>query len=174
MEAVAEHRGLAYRWLVATVAVPSLLMVILDTTVVDVITPHMMAALNADFYDVQWVVISYMVAAAVSMPMFKRLSERMGYKNLFLLGLALFTSMSAFCGQARTMEEMILGRVLQGVGEGLVIPTVTSLIFTAFPPQQRGLAMGLIGLGATMGPALGPTLGGYMTQHFSWRWAFYI
>lgn len=73
MEAVAEHRGLAYHWLVATVAVPSLLMVILDTTVVDVITPHMMAALNADFYDVQWVVISHMVAAAVSMPMFKRL-----------------------------------------------------------------------------------------------------
>ncbi len=174
MEAVVEHRGVAYHWLVAAVAIPSLLMVILDTTVVDVIIPHMMAALNADFYDIQWVVISYMVAAAVSMPMFKRLSERMGYKNLFLFGLVLFTSMSAFCGQARTMEEMILGRVLQGVGEGLVIPTVTSLIFTAFPPQQRGLAMGLIGLGATMGPALGPTLGGYMTQHFSWRWAFYI
>jgi len=174
LEAVVEHRGVAYHWLVAAVAVPSLLMVILDTTVVDVIIPHMMAALNADFYDIQWVVISYMVAAAVSMPMFKRLSERMGYRNLFLFGLALFTGMSAFCGQARTMEEMILGRVLQGVGEGLVIPTVTSLIFSAFPPEQRGLAMGLIGLGATMGPALGPTLGGYMTQHFSWRWAFYI
>ncbi len=69
---------------------------------------------------------------------------------------------------------MVTGRVLQGVGEGLVIPAVTSLVFASFPPNQRGLAMGLIGLGATMGPALGPTLGGYMTQHFSWRWAFYI
>ncbi len=166
--------GMAYHWKVAMVAVPSLLMVILDTTVVDVIIPHMMAALNADFYDVQWVVIAYMVSAAVSMPMFKRLSERLGYKNIFLIGLFLFTSMSALCGQARNMEMMILGRVLQGVGEGLVIPTVTSVIFTAFPPTKRGLAMGLIGLGATMGPALGPTLGGYMTQHFSWRWAFYI
>ncbi len=155
-------------------AVPSLLMVILDTTVVDVIIPHMMAALNADFYDIQWVVIAYMVAAAVSMPMFKRLSERLGYKDLFLLGITLFTTMSALCGQAMNMEMMILGRVLQGVGEGLVIPTVTSVVFTAFPPEKRGLAMGLIGLGATMGPALGPSLGGYMTQHFSWRWAFYI
>ncbi len=168
------HPRMAYHWKVAMVAVPSLLMVILDTTVVDVIIPHMMAALNADLYDIQWVVIAYMVAAAVSMPMFKRLSERLGYKNLFLIGLFLFTSMSALCGQARNLEMMILGRVLQGVGEGLVIPTVTSVIFTAFPPQKRGLAMGLIGLGATMGPALGPSLGGYMTQHFSWRWAFYI
>jgi len=172
--ALSEEKADHYHWLVAAVAVPSLLMVILDTTVVDVIIPHMMAALNADFYDVQWVVIAYMVAAAVTMPMFKRLSGRLGYKNLCLLGLALFTTMSAFCGQASSMGEMILGRVLQGVGEGLVIPTVTSLIFVAFPPRQRGLAMGLIGLGATMGPALGPTLGGYMTQHFSWRWAFYI
>ena len=169
-----QHQPMAYHWKVAMVAVPSLLMVILDTTVVDVIIPHMMAALNADFYDIQWVVIAYMVAAAVSMPMFKRLSERLGYKNIFLIGLSLFTAMSALCGQARNMEMMILGRVLQGVGEGLVIPTVTSVIFSAFPPEKRGLAMGLIGLGATMGPALGPTLGGYMTQHFSWRWAFYI
>ena len=174
MEESISHSKMAYHWKVALVAVPSLLMVILDSTVVDVIIPHMMAALNADFYDIQWVVIAYMVAAAVSMPMFKRLSERLGYKNLFLMGLFLFTSMSALCGQARNMEMMILGRVLQGVGEGLVIPTVTSVIFTAFPPDKRGLAMGLIGLGATMGPALGPSLGGYMTQHFSWRWAFYI
>jgi DHA2 family multidrug resistance protein len=170
----ANTRSVQYHWLVAAVAIPSLLMVILDTTVVDVIIPHMMAALNADFYDIQWVVISYMVAAAVSMPMFKRLAERLGYKNVILLGLALFTSMSALCGQARTMEMMIMSRIMQGVGEGLVIPAVTSLVFASFPPHQRGLAMGLIGLGATMGPALGPTLGGYMTQHFSWRWAFYI
>jgi len=136
LEAVAEHRGVAYHWLVSAVAIPSLLMVILDTTVVDVIISHMMAALNANFYDVQWVVISYMVAAAVSISMFKRLSERMGYKNLFLLGLALFTSMSAFCGQARTMEGMILGRALQGVEEGLVISTVTSLISRLFLPSR--------------------------------------
>ncbi len=161
-------------WLVSAICVPVLFMVILDTTVVDVIIPHMMAALSADYYDIQWVIISYMVSAAVVMPTFDYLSSRFEYKKLFIAGTLLFTLSSAFCGRAQSFYAMVTGRVLQGAGEGIVVPVVTSMIFTAFPPERRGLAMGLIGMGATMGPALGPTLGGYLTQHLSWRWAFFI
>ncbi len=161
-------------WVVAVICVPVLLMVILDTTVVDVIIPHIMAALSVDYYDVQWVIISYMVAAAVVMPAFDWLSSRFSYKTLFMAGTALFVASSVSCGQARTFEVMLVSRICQGVGEGIVVPTVTSMVFLAFPPEKRGLAMGLVGLGATMGPALGPSLGGYVTEHISWRWAFYI
>ncbi len=161
-------------WVVAAICVPVLLMVILDSTVVDVLIPHMMAALSVDYYDVQWVVIAYMVSAAVVMPAFDWLSARFSYKVLFFAGTALFVLSSMFCGQAKTFEAMILGRIVQGTGEGIVVPTVTSMVFLAFPPEKRGLAMGMIGLGATMGPALGPTVGGYVAEHISWRWAFYI
>ncbi len=161
-------------WVVAGICVPILLMVILDTTVVDVIIPHMMAALSVDYYDIQWVIISYMVAAAVTMPLFDWLSSRFSYRALFIFGTLTFVFASIACGRATSFYEMILSRIIQGMGEGVVVPTVTSLVFMAFPPEKRGLAMGLIGLGATMGPALGPTLGGYVTEHFSWRWAFYI
>ncbi|BAT72033.1 MFS transporter, DHA2 family, multidrug resistance protein B [Thermosulfidibacter takaii ABI70S6] len=159
---------------VALICVPVLLMVILDTTVVDVIIPHIMAALSVDYYDVQWVVIAYMVAAAVVMPAFDWLSSRFSYKTLFITGTLLFVLSSISCGKATTFEVMVLSRILQGAGEGIVVPTVTSMVFLSFPPEKRGLAMGLIGLGATMGPALGPTVGGYVTEHISWRWAFYI
>ena len=161
-------------WIVAGICVPVLLMVILDTTVVDVIIPHMMAALSVDYYDIQWVVIAYMVSAAVTMPLFDWLSSRFSYRTLFIFGTVTFVVASISCGKATTFYYMIVSRIVQGIGEGIVVPTVTSLVFLAFPPEKRGLAMGLIGLGATMGPALGPTLGGYMTEHFSWRWAFYI
>ncbi len=161
-------------WIVAAICVPVLLMVILDTTVVDVVIPHMMAALSVDYYDIQWVIIAYMVAAAVTMPLFDWLSSRFSYKSLFIFGTLTFVFASIACGRAATFYEMIISRTIQGIGEGVVVPTVTSLVFMAFPPEKRGLAMGLIGLGATMGPALGPTLGGYVTEHFSWRWAFYI
>ena len=161
-------------WVVALICIPVLLMVILDSTVVDVIIPHVMAALSVDYYDVQWVVIAYMVAAAVVMPAFYWLSSRFSYKTLFLVGTALFVLASVSCGRAHTFEVMIASRIVQGMGEGIVVPTVTSMVFLAFPPEKRGLAMGLVGVGATMGPALGPTVGGYVTQHISWRWAFYI
>ena len=161
-------------WVVAAICVPVLLMVILDTTVVDVIIPHMMAALSVDYYDIQWVVIAYMVAAAVVMPAFDWLSSRFSYKWLFVAGTTLFVLASISCGQARSFWVMIVSRVFQGAGEGIVVPTVTSMVFLSFPPEKRGMAMGLVGVGATMGPALGPTLGGYVTEHISWRWAFYI
>ena len=161
-------------WIVAVISIPVLLMVILDTTVVDVIIPHMMAALSVDYYDIQWVIIAYMVSAAVVMPAFDWLSSRFSYKTLFITGTLLFVCSSIACGQARTIEVMIASRTLQGAGEGIVVPAVTSMVFLSFPPERRGFAMGLVGLGATMGPALGPTVGGYVTQHISWRWAFYI
>ena len=161
-------------FIVAFISVPILLMVILDTTVVDVVIPHIMAALSVDYYDVQWVVIAYMVAAAVVMPSFDWLSSRFSYKTLFIVGTLLFVLSSISCGKASTFEVMIVSRILQGMGEGIVVPTVTSMVFLSFPPEKRGLAMGLVGLGATMGPALGPTVGGYVAEHISWRWAFFI
>jgi DHA2 family multidrug resistance protein len=154
--------------------VAGMFMTLLDTTIVDIALPHMMSAFEVEPDDIQWVITSYMIASAVSMPVVGWLGGRVGHRNTYLLGLTLFTAMSALCGVAPNLDLMILGRTLQGVGEGLSDPMTMTLLFELFPPEKRGTAMGLFALGATFGPSLGPTLGGYITEHLSWRWIFYV
>ncbi|WP_457755044.1 DHA2 family efflux MFS transporter permease subunit, partial [Thermovibrio ammonificans] len=154
--------------------VAGMFMTLLDTTIVDIALPHMMSAFEVEPDDIQWVITSYMVASAVSMPVVGWLGGRIGHRNTYLLGIALFTAMSALCGLAPNLDFMIFARTLQGVGEGLAVPMTMTLLFELFPPEKRGMAMGLFALGATFGPSLGPTLGGYITEHLSWRWIFYV
>ncbi|RUM90886.1 MAG: MFS transporter [Thermovibrio sp.] len=161
-------------FVIGILIVAGMFMTLLDTTIVDIALPHMMSTFHARTDEIQWVIISYMVASAVAMPVVGWLGGRLGHKNTYILGISLFTVMSALCGLSPNLDTMILGRVLQGVGEGLSVPMTMTLLFEIFPPERRGTAMGMFALGATFGPSLGPTLGGYITEHFSWRWIFYV
>ena len=154
--------------------VAGMFMTLLDTTIVDIALPHMMSTFDAEPDDIQWVIISYMVASAVAMPVVGWLGGKLGHRNTYLLGISLFTLMSALCGLATSLDLMVAARVFQGVGEGIAVPMTMTLLFELFPPEKRGVAMGMFALGATFGPSLGPTLGGYITEHLSWRWIFYV
>ncbi|WP_456341669.1 DHA2 family efflux MFS transporter permease subunit [Thermovibrio sp.] len=161
-------------FLTGVLIVAGMFMTLLDTTIVDIALPHMMSAFDADPDDIQWVITSYMIASAVAMPVVGWLGGKLGHRNTYLLGIGLFTVMSALCGAAPNLDTMILGRVFQGIGEGLAVPMTMTLLFELFPPEKRGTAMGMFALGATFGPSLGPTLGGYLTEHLNWRWIFYV
>ncbi len=161
-------------YFLSALIVAGMFMTLLDTTIVDIVLPHMMSAFEAEPDDIQWVITSYMIASAVAMPVVGWLGGKLGHRNTYLLGIGLFTLMSALCGIAPNLETMILGRVLQGVGEGIAVPMSMALLFELFPPEKRGMAMGMFALGATFGPSLGPTLGGYLTEHLDWRWVFYV
>lgn len=149
-------------------------MAILDTTVVDVIVPKLTGPLATDMYGVQWIITSYMVAAAIALLITEYLIKRLGSKTVFILGVLLFTVASLFCGLADSLEHIIVFRVVQGVGEALIMVTSHIMIFSYFPPEKKGLAMGLFGLGVSFAPALGPTIGGYLTEYYNWRMVFFI
>jgi DHA2 family multidrug resistance protein len=159
---------------VALLTSVGLFVTLLDTTIVDIVLPKMMPTLETDIYGVQWVVIAYFIGAAVSMTMVAWLAERMGHRNCYLVGLGTFVLMSVLCGAARSLEFMITSRFLQGVAEGLVVPVGLLILYDAFPAEQRGLALGVFALGGVFAPAIGPSLGGYITEHLSWRWVFYV
>ena len=162
------------RALFSIIVMTGAFMAILDTTVVDVIVPKLTGPLATDMYGVQWIITSYMVAAAIALLITEYLIKRLGAKNVFLLGVALFTVASFFCGVSNSLEEIIVFRIIQGVGEALIMVTSHIMIFSYFPPHQQGLAMGIFGLGVSFAPALGPTIGGYLTEYYNWRMVFFI
>ena len=161
-------------YIISVLIVAGMFMTLLDTTIVDIVLPHMMSSFEAEPDDIQWVITSYMIASAIAMPTVGWLGGKLGHKNTYLLGIGLFTLMSAVCGIAPNLEVMILGRALQGIGEGIAVPMSMALLFELFPPGRRGIAMGMFALGAIFGPSLGPTLGGYLAEHLEWRWVFYV
>ncbi len=149
-------------------------MAILDTTIVDVVIPKMIGPLSTDLYGIQWVITSYMMAAATALLFVENFAKYLGYSHTFILGLGLFTFSSFLCGIAQTLPQMIFFRVLQGVGEAFIMACAQTILFSVYPIEKRGAAMGIYGLGVSFAPALGPTLGGFITEHLSWRWVFFI
>lgn len=149
-------------------------MAILDTTIVDVVVPKMMAPLSTDLYGIQWVITAYMMAAAVGLLFIESLAKAVGFSRVFVVGLVFFTSASALCGLAHSVAEMIVFRALQGLGEAFIMGSAQTILFAAYPPERQGLAMGIFALGVSFAPALGPCAGGFLTEHFSWRWVFFI
>ena len=162
------------RALFSIIVMTGAFMAILDTTVVDVIVPKLTGPLASDMYGVQWIITSYMIAAAIALLITEYLIKTFGSKKIFVLGVALFTVASFFCGMSDTLTSIILFRVIQGIGEALIMVTSHIMIFSYFPPNQQGLAMGIFGLGVSFAPALGPTLGGYLTEYYGWRMVFFI
>ncbi len=149
-------------------------MAILDTTVVDVIVPKLTGPLATDMYGVQWIITSYMIAAAIALLVTEYLIKRFGSKAIFTMGVIVFSVASFFCGISNNLSFIIIARVFQGAAEALIMVTSHIMIFSYFPPKQQGLAMGIYGLGVSFAPALGPTIGGYLTEYYNWRMVFFI
>jgi DHA2 family multidrug resistance protein len=147
---------------------------ILDTSVANVALTHIQGSLSAGQDEVTWVLTSYLVANAVVIPMSGWLARIMGRKRYLLASLVVFTISSLLCGLATSLEELILFRVIQGIGGGGLQPMSQAILMESFPPQQRGLAMAIYGMGVVVGPIMGPLVGGYLTDNYSWRWIFYI
>lgn len=162
------------KWVVAALVTAGMFIAFLDTTIVDITLPKMMSTLEADIYNAQWIIIAYFMGAAVAMTIVGWMAEVLGHRDTYLSGLLLFVAMSALCGAASSLEAMLVSRFFQGVAEGMLIPVGWLLLSDAFPVEERGLAMGVYGLGAAFAPAVGPSLGGLITEHLTWRWIFYV
>ncbi|BCW93716.1 MAG: MFS transporter [Thermoanaerobaculum sp.] len=162
------------KWVVAALVSAGIFIALLDTTIVDIVLPKMMATLEADLYGIQWVIIAYFMGAAVSMTIVGWMAEAFGHRNTYLLGIVLFVGTSALCGVAPSLELMLVSRFVQGVAEGMMLPVGALILMDAFPPEERGLALGVYGLGASFAPAVGPSLGGFITEHLTWRWVFWV
>ncbi|MDH3602244.1 MAG: DHA2 family efflux MFS transporter permease subunit [Candidatus Tectomicrobia bacterium] len=164
----------SYKWWVTWTIMVGCFLFALDTTIVNIAIPQIMVGIGADLNQIQWVLIIYMIGMAIVMPASGWLSDLIGHKWLYIGSLTLFTLSSVLCGMAWSPASLIFFRCLQGLGAGAIAPTSMAVIFHVFPPEQRGLGMGIYSLGWTFGPILGPTLGGYLTDTISWRAIFYI
>ncbi len=164
----------AYRAFLTAIVMIGAFMAILDTTVVDVVIPKMMGPLSTDLYGVQWVITAYMIAAAVGLLLTHSLCRVIGLKNVFLTGLITFTTASVICGMSSSLSQMIGARAMQGMGEAFIMASAQTILFSIYPPEKHGLAMGIYAMGVSFAPSLGPTVGGWITQHLAWRWVFYI
>jgi DHA2 family multidrug resistance protein len=149
-------------------------MVIMDMTIVNVTLPHMMGALGATADQVTWVLTAYMVAEAVTIPLTGWLAGRFGRRRVMLAGIGSFIAASALCGLAGSLQQIVLFRLLQGIAGAPLIPLSQAVLVDAFPARERGKAMAIWGIGIMLGPVLGPTVGGFVTEHLDWRWVFYI
>lgn len=162
------------KWIITVTLVFSTLMELLDVTVVNVAMPHMMGSLGASFDDIGWVVTAYSVAIIMILPISGWLGQRFGRKNYYIASIIIFTLASFFCGHAHTMPELIFFRFVQGLAGGGMSPTAQAILIETWPAEDLGMAMAMFGMGAVLGPLIGPVLGGYITDHYSWRWVFYI
>jgi len=149
-------------------------MSVLDTTIVDIIVPKLEGPLSTDIYGAQWVITAYMLAAAVALLLVEWVVKHFGYKWVYIISVGVFTFSSFLCGISDTLWFIILARTIQGFAEAFVLVTAQSLLFSFFPPDKKGIAMGIFALGVAFAPALGPTLGGYLTEYFSWRSVFFV
>ncbi len=163
-----------HKWWILGVVVLGSFMSILDSTVVNIALPKLIAVFSTDVHGAQWVLTSYLLALAVVIPLTGYLDETFGGKRVYMVTLTLFTLASALCGLAWSLGVLILFRVLQGLGGGLIMPLGMSLLLREFRPEERGTALGIFGIPLMLGPAVGPTLGGYLVQYVDWRFIFYI
>lgn len=163
-----------YKWTVMAIVMLGTFMSILDSSIVNVAVPHIMAGFGVNLDEAKWIVTGYMLGYAVLMPITGWTREVAGLKRTFVWALVVFTVGSALCGMAWSNDSLIAARIIQAVGGGAIMPTGMTLITEVFEPQERGLALGIWGVGAIVAPAIGPTLGGYMVDSLGWRSIFYV
>src|SRR5919198_954752 len=164
--------GLDYQWQVLICAVVGTFMVMLDQTVVNIALPKITTVFGVGVHETQLVVTSYMLALAVVMPATGYLSDTYGTKRLYLITMVLFTGGSLLCGLAWNNTSLVVFRIIQGLGGGMMSPLGMTMLFQAVPPQRRNTIMGFYGLPLMLAPVLGPTLGGYLVEYVDWRVIF--
>ena len=145
-----------------------------DTTIVNVCLPHIQGSLSASQDQISWVLTTYIVSSAIMMPLTGWLAGRFGVKYIFIASVVGFTIASALCGAATSLSELVFYRILQGVSGAGLVPLGQATLFTIYPREKHGQAMAIFSTGAMMGPIIGPTLGGWLTDNLDWRWCFYI
>jgi DHA2 family multidrug resistance protein len=161
-------------WLIAASVMSATFMEVLDTSVANVALPHISGNLSASTDEATWVLTSYLIANAIVLPATGWLTTVFGRKKFLITCIIIFTIASALCGAATNINLLIIARILQGAGGGALQPIAQSVLLESFPPEKRGSAMALYGLGVVVAPIIGPTLGGWITDNYSWRWIFYI
>jgi EmrB/QacA subfamily drug resistance transporter len=166
--------GLSYKWVVAFTVVFGIFMTILDSTIVNIAIPHLQNAFGVSLNAVQWVLTGYTLAQGIATPLTAYLADRLGTKRLYLFALTVFTLSSALCGLAWSLPALIFFRILQAGGGAFLGPISITLLYSEFPPEERGMAMGVLGIPILVAPALGPTLGGYLITYAGWQLIFYI
>src|SRR5579864_4520153 len=161
-------------FLVSSTVMIGMVMAIIDASIVNVALDKMAGNLGASIDEIGWVATGYILSNVIVMPLNGYLTAVFGRKNFYAASIAIFTIASFLCGTATSVWLLVFYRVLQGLGGGALIPTAQAILFESFPPERRGQSMAYFGLAAMVGPALGPTLGGYIIQNYSWPLIFYI
>ena len=164
----------ATRSLLTACVMAATIMQALDTTIANVALPYMQGSLSTTQDQVNWVLTSYIVAAAIMTSPLGWMAQRFGRKKLFITCAAGFTLASMLCGAAQSIEQMVAFRLLQGVFGAALVPVSQAVMLDIYPPAQRGAAMAIWGMGVMLGPIMGPTLGGWLTDHYTWRWVFFV
>jgi len=162
------------RVIITITAIMCALLEIIDTTIVNVALNEMRGNLGATLNDVAWVITSYAIANVIMVPLTSWLSQQFGRRNYFAVSIIIFTVSSFLCGNATSIWELVFFRFIQGLGGGALLVTSQTIITEVYPPEKRGMAQALYGMGVIVGPTLGPPLGGYIVDHFSWPYIFYI
>ncbi len=175
----AQLQGAAWKpkynpWLIALTVTIATFMEVLDTSIANVALPHIAGSVGASQDEATWVLTSYLVSSAVILPISGWLSDRFGRKRFYMTCVVMFTACSLLCGLAPTLPLLIFGRILQGLGGGGLAPSEQAILADTFPIEKRGQAFALYGMAVVVAPAIGPTLGGWLTDNYNWHWIFFI
>src|SRR5580658_5252949 len=161
-------------WIIALTVMLATFMEVLDTSVANVALPHIAGSLSSTVDEATWVLTSYLVSNAIVLPLSGWFSSLIGRKRFYMTCVALFTVSSMLCGLAPSLTVLILCRILQGIGGGALQPISQAILVESFPRHKQGMAMAVYGMGVVVAPVIGPTLGGWITDNYSWRWIFLI
>jgi len=164
----------ARKWIIAISVMLGTILEVLDSSIVNVSLPHMQGSFSASVDEIAWVVTSYLVAAGIMIPLTGWIAERFGRKHYFIFSIATFVGASALCGVAQSLNQIVLFRLIQGAAGAAMMPLSQAILMETFPPREQAMAMAVWGLGMMVAPIMGPTVGGWITDAWSWRWNFYI
>ncbi len=162
------------KWVIAGTVMFGAFMAVMDVSVVNVALPHMMGSFGQDISAITWVATAYSIATIIMITLAGWFSTLIGRKKLYLWSFAIFTLGSILCGTATTFTQMLIYRILQGIGGGALLPVSQAILRESFPQEEQGMAMAIYGMGVVLAPAMGPILGGWITDHYGWPWIFYI
>jgi DHA2 family multidrug resistance protein len=164
----------AMKWIIAVSVMLGTILEVLDSSIVNVSLPHMQGSFSASVDEIAWVVTSYLVSAGVMIPMTGWIAARYGRKRYFMAAIIMFIAASALCGLAQSLNQIVVFRLLQGAAGAAMMPLSQAILMETFPPHEQAMSMAVWGMGMMVAPIMGPTIGGWITDNWSWRWNFYI